>query len=69
MAFRAWVSAVAATLLVSCAPSTENTAPSSGTEATAETTAPDFTLQLGDGGTFTLSAETRPVFMVFWAEW
>lgn len=31
--------------------------------------APDFSLELGDGGTFTLSEETRPVFMVFWAEW
>lgn len=33
------------------------------------TPAPDFSLELGDGGTFTLSEETRPVFMVFWAEW
>lgn len=32
-------------------------------------TAPDFTLQLGDGGQFVLSEETRPVFLVFWAEW
>lgn len=31
--------------------------------------APDFSLQLGDGSTFVLSEETRPVFMVFWAEW
>ena len=31
--------------------------------------APDFTLQLGNGSTFTLSAEPRPIFMVFWAEW
>lgn len=31
--------------------------------------APDFSLELGEGGTFTLSEETRPVFMVFWAEW
>ena len=31
--------------------------------------APDFTLALGNGGTFTLSAEQRPVYMVFWAEW
>ena len=31
--------------------------------------APDFTLDLGSGGTFVLSEETRPVFMVFWAEW
>ncbi len=31
--------------------------------------APDFTLALGDGGEFTLSAEQKPVYMVFWAEW
>jgi hypothetical protein len=31
--------------------------------------APDFSLALGDGSTFTLSEESRPVFMVFWAEW
>lgn len=31
--------------------------------------ASDFSLRLGDGSTFTLSEETRPVFMVFWAEW
>lgn len=31
--------------------------------------APDFTLALGDGGTFTLSAEQKPVYMIFWAEW
>ncbi|MEN8239298.1 MAG: hypothetical protein ABFR53_08875 [Actinomycetota bacterium] len=33
--------------------------------------APDFVLDLGeDGGeVFALSAETKPVFMIFWAEW
>lgn len=31
--------------------------------------APDFSLDLGSGSTFVLSEETRPVFMVFWAEW
>ncbi|HIE20964.1 MAG TPA: hypothetical protein EYP73_00010 [Acidimicrobiia bacterium] len=31
--------------------------------------APDFTLELGDGGEFTLSAGTKPVYMIFWAEW
>lgn len=31
--------------------------------------APDFSLALGDGGTFVLSDETRPVYLVFWAEW
>ncbi len=48
--------------------------PSPNASATQEvpdevTPAPDFTLELGDGGTFTLSEETRPVFLVFWAEW
>lgn len=31
--------------------------------------APDFTLELGDGGTYTLSEGEKPVYMVFWAEW
>ncbi len=31
--------------------------------------APDFSLVLGDGTTFTLSEEAKPVYMVFWAEW
>jgi len=31
--------------------------------------APDFSLALNDGGEFVLSAEQKPVYMVFWAEW
>lgn len=31
--------------------------------------APDFTLELGDGGSYTLSAGAKPVYLVFWAEW
>ncbi|MDX1469039.1 MAG: hypothetical protein R3258_06830 [Acidimicrobiia bacterium] len=31
--------------------------------------APDFTLQLGDGGSYTLSEGAKPVYLVFWAEW
>ncbi len=31
--------------------------------------APDFTLTLADGSTFTLSEEQKPVYLVFWAEW
>ncbi len=31
--------------------------------------APDFTLELGEGGEYTLSEGSRPVYMVFWAEW
>jgi hypothetical protein len=46
------------------APSTERPAPDPS-----RAIAPDFSLNLGDGSTFVLSEETRPVFMVFWAEW
>ena len=31
--------------------------------------APDFTLELGEGGSYTLSEGAKPVYMVFWAEW
>jgi hypothetical protein len=31
--------------------------------------APEFTLELGEGGTYTLSEGEKPVYMVFWAEW
>lgn len=31
--------------------------------------APDFTLALGEGGSFSLSREAKPVYLVFWAEW
>jgi len=57
---------------------TTPTIPTSGTTGTTPTTtataaegpvAPDFTLDLGSGGTFVLSEETRPVYLVFWAEW
>lgn len=46
----------------------------SGADATTTTdsgrpAAPDFTLELGEGGSYTLSEGTKPVFMVFWAEW
>lgn len=40
------------------------------TQATSDRpVAPDFTLELGDGGTYTLSEGTKPVYLVFWAEW
>ena len=45
-------------------PATERPAPDPSREI-----APDFSLPLGDGSTFVLSEEARPVFMVFWAEW
>ncbi len=31
--------------------------------------APDFTLELGGGGTFALSEQNTPVLIIFWAEW
>ena len=31
--------------------------------------APDFSLTLSDGTVYQLANETRPVYMVFWAEW
>lgn len=31
--------------------------------------APDFALALGDGSTYQLSDDVKPVYMVFWAEW
>ena len=54
---------------------TDQTAASSTTEATDPPpqidgpTAPDFTFALADGSSFSLSAEQKPVYMVFWAEW
>lgn len=61
-------------------PTTEATVPGSSTGGTTTTTetslppldgpaAPDFSLELSDGSTFLLSQESRPVYMVFWAEW
>ncbi len=31
--------------------------------------APDFTMALADGGTFTLSEQMKPVYLIFWADW
>jgi hypothetical protein len=65
---------------VSDPPSTEPSSDAPATTPPAATEAPrqrpegpdafDFALSLGGpGGTFSLAEETRPVFMVFWAEW
>ena len=44
-----------------------------GDEADSQTAnlpgAPDFTLELGTGGEYTLSSTDNPVYLVFWAEW
>ena len=48
------------------APATSDGSAPSGVEGPV---APDFSLVLADGSTFTLSEGTKPVYMVFWAEW
>jgi hypothetical protein len=50
-------------------PGTTTPAAPSTTGAVEGPSAPDFTLALGTGGEFSLSAEEKPVYMVFWAEW
>jgi hypothetical protein len=51
-------------------PATEGSKPAPAPEPDSDRPlAPDFELTLGDGGTFALSAETKPVYLVFWAEW
>ena len=65
--------------VTSSPPSTEGSSstPSSSTSSSTGTStvtearavAPDFSLGLGDGGTFVFSEEARPVYLVFWAEW
>ena len=49
----------------------DSTAGSEGTTTTdsGRERAPDFTLQLGEGGSYTLSEGAKPVYMIFWAEW
>lgn len=53
------------------APSTtEDPDPDSTTRPTSDRpVAPDFSLELGDGGVYTLSEGEKPVYLVFWAEW
>lgn len=59
------------------AESPDSTEPASTTTTTAAETgttsgrplAPDFSLELGEGGTYTLSEGAKPVYLVFWAEW
>ena len=60
----------------STAEATTTSDPSEATTTSPETTttsdrevAPDFTLELGDGGSYTLSEGEKPVYLVFWAEW
>jgi len=48
---------------------TTSTAPEGTTTLSDRPLAPDFTLELGDGGSYTLSEGAKPVYLVFWAEW
>ncbi len=48
---------------------TPTAAPDATSPASDRMVAPDFTLALGSGGTFTLSDSEKPVYLVFWAEW
>lgn len=48
---------------------TTTAAPEATTTTSGRPAAPDFTLELGDGGTYTLSEGSKPVYLVFWAEW
>ncbi len=65
------IAAAVALVAAACGGSPTPDAASLSPAATAgeQPTAPDFTLALGEGGTFTLADETRPVYMIFWAEW
>ncbi len=49
--------------------STESQQPPSTSTTSDRPIAPDFTLSLGGGGSYTLSEGTKPVYMIFWAEW
>jgi hypothetical protein len=48
---------------------TATTSPEATDTTSGRPAAPDFTLELGDGGTYTLSEGAKPVYLVFWAEW
>lgn len=48
---------------------TTTTAPDGTTTLSDRPLAPDFTLELGEGGSYTLSEGAKPVYLVFWAEW
>lgn len=48
---------------------TSTRAPGPTTTVSDEPVAADFTFALGNGGSFTLSEASKPVYLVFWAEW
>ena len=49
--------------------SSPTTSPPAATTTSDRPLAPDFRLELGEGGTYTLSEGSKPVYLVFWAEW
>jgi hypothetical protein len=51
------------------APSTTTADAQTTTTLSDRMVAPDFTLELGTGGSYTLSQSEKPVYLVFWAEW
>jgi thiol-disulfide isomerase/thioredoxin len=56
--------------VTSTSPGSTTTPPGAITSSTdPRELAPDFSLDLGEGGTYQLSAAERPVYLVFWAEW
>ncbi|MGH8923505.1 MAG: hypothetical protein ACRDWA_02490 [Acidimicrobiia bacterium] len=59
---------VIAVLLLTACTGDQGSAVASHTTAAVES-APDFSLDLGNGGNFTLSNENRPTYLLFWAEW
>ena len=54
------------TTVASSEDATTTTGPASNPE---RALAPDFSLTLSDGSQYQLANETRPVYLVFWAEW
>lgn len=59
----------AATSTTSSSPSDDPTTSTTADLEPDPDLAPNFTLELGEGGIFTLSDSDRPVYLVFWAEW
>jgi cytochrome oxidase Cu insertion factor (SCO1/SenC/PrrC family) len=68
---RALLVVLLASMVTACGAAIQTATTNTGATTTGASAvqAPDFTLTLSDGTDFTLSSETRPVYLVFWAEW